>query len=177
MLFRSNFGAFARIEDGIEGLVHVSELSDLRISHPRQLVHEGQDLLVRIIRIDPQRRRMGLSLRRALEATDEEVEEALGAEAVELKHQLLALEVEPDEDGVPAQRIEREPSPEVEETEESSAPLAAAVVLEDDEEPQTAAGLALSQAFAEAAAADESASNDEGGVSTATDGEPGDSSS
>src|SRR3712207_7516480 len=41
------------------GLVHVSELSDARISHPRQLVSEGQELLLRIIRIDPQRRRMG----------------------------------------------------------------------------------------------------------------------
>jgi small subunit ribosomal protein S1 len=92
----ANFGAFARIEDGIEGLVHVSELSDARISHPRQLVHEGQELLLRIIRIDPQRRRMGLSLRRALEATDEEVEIALDQDAVELKHRLLELEVEPD---------------------------------------------------------------------------------
>jgi small subunit ribosomal protein S1 len=94
----ANFGAFARIEDGIEGLVHVSELSDARISHPRQLVSEGQELLLRIIRIDPQRRRMGLSLRRALEASDDEVREALGDEAVELKNRLLALEVEPDPD-------------------------------------------------------------------------------
>jgi len=81
----ANFGAFARIEDGIEGLVHVSELSDARITHPRQLVSEGQELLLRIIRIDPQRRRMGLSLRRALDASDDEVREALGDEAVELK--------------------------------------------------------------------------------------------
>jgi small subunit ribosomal protein S1 len=94
----ANFGAFARIEDGIEGLVHVSELSEHRISHPRQYVSEGQDLLLRIIRIDPQRRRMGLSLRRGLEATDEEVEQALGAEAIELKNSLLEMEIEPDPD-------------------------------------------------------------------------------
>lgn len=92
----ANFGAFARIEDGIEGLVHVSELSEARVGHPRQLVHEGQDLLLRIIRIDPARRRMGLSLRRALEASDEEVEAALGAEVVDLKNQLMALEIQPD---------------------------------------------------------------------------------
>ncbi|MGH9176578.1 MAG: S1 RNA-binding domain-containing protein, partial [Vicinamibacterales bacterium] len=103
----ANFGAFARIEDGIEGLVHVSELSDARISHPKQLVSEGQDLLLRIIRIDPQRRRMGLSLRRALEATDDEVREALGDDAVELKGQLMALEVEPDPDA--SDEFEREP--------------------------------------------------------------------
>jgi small subunit ribosomal protein S1 len=93
----ANFGAFARIEDGIEGLIHVSELSEQRIGHPRQVVAEGQELILRIIRIDPQRRRMGLSLRRALEATDEEVTTALGDEAVALKHELLAIEIEPDE--------------------------------------------------------------------------------
>ncbi len=63
----ANFGAFARIEDGIEGLIHVSELSDERVNHPREVVQEGQEVMVRIIRIDAQRRRMGLSLRRATE--------------------------------------------------------------------------------------------------------------
>jgi small subunit ribosomal protein S1 len=92
----ANFGAFARIEDGIEGLVHVSELSDARVGHPRQMVSEGQELILKIIRIDPQRRRMGLSLRKALESTDEEVEAALGADAIQLKRELEALEIEPD---------------------------------------------------------------------------------
>ncbi len=65
----ANFGAFARIEDGIEGLVHVSELSDERVNHPREVVQEGQEVTVRIIRIDAQRRRMGLSLRRVNETS------------------------------------------------------------------------------------------------------------
>ncbi|MBL8127886.1 MAG: 30S ribosomal protein S1, partial [Chloroflexia bacterium] len=69
----ANFGAFARIEDGIEGLIHVSELVDDRVTHPKQVVTEGDELLLRIIRIDPQRRRMGLSLRRALDTPDEEL--------------------------------------------------------------------------------------------------------
>jgi len=173
----ANFGAFARIEDGIEGLVHVSELSELRINHPRQLVHEGQDLLLRIIRIDPQRRRMGLSLRRGLEATDEEVLAALGPEAVELKNQLLALEVEPDEDGEPAMpRAEREPETEPEASVEAEASSVQSIELDDDE-PQTAAGLAMSQALAEAAAADESSSNESGDESAASDGESGEQSS
>ncbi len=93
----ANFGAFARIEDGIEGLVHVSELSEARVEHPRQLVHEGQELILRIIRIDPQRRRMGLSLRRGVEATDEEVALSLGPEYVELKHGLVSLELAPED--------------------------------------------------------------------------------
>lgn len=155
----ANFGAFARIEDGIEGLVHVSELSDARISHPRQLVSEGQELLLRIIRIDPQRRRMGLSLRRALDATDEEVETALDAEAVQLKHALLALEVEPDPD---AEGDDVAPAREAETTtatdEQGESPQAAveSVVADakEPEEQQTAAGLAMSQALAEAEAAE-----------------------
>src|SRR5215213_11219390 len=74
----ANFGAFARIEDGIEGLIHVSELTDERITHPKQVVKEGDELLLRIIRIDPQRRRMGLSLRRALDTPDPELEAVFG---------------------------------------------------------------------------------------------------
>jgi len=74
--------AFARIVDGIEGLIHVSELTDARITHPKQVVHEGEELLLRIIRIDPERRRMGLSLRRALDTPDEELAAALGEEAL-----------------------------------------------------------------------------------------------
>ena len=78
----ANFGAFARIEDGIEGLIHVSELADERITHPKQVVSEGQPLLLRIIRIDPQRRRMGLSLRRALDTPDPELIAAFGEEGL-----------------------------------------------------------------------------------------------
>lgn len=95
----ANFGAFARIEDGIEGLVHVSELADERITHPKQVVHEGQDLLLRIIRIDPQRRRMGLSLRRALDTPDTELLAVFGPEGIEERDRLMqqirtALEAE-----------------------------------------------------------------------------------
>jgi small subunit ribosomal protein S1 len=59
----ASFGAFARIEDGIEGLIHISEMGDERIQHPKEIVAEGQTIQARIIRIDPARKRMGLSLR------------------------------------------------------------------------------------------------------------------
>jgi small subunit ribosomal protein S1 len=85
----ANFGAFARIEDGIEGLIHVSELVDDRVSHPKQVVSEGDDLLLRIIRIDPQRRRMGLSLRRALDTPDAELEGVFGPEALQERDALI----------------------------------------------------------------------------------------
>lgn len=66
----ASFGAFVRIEDGIEGLIHVSELGDSRLQHPRDAVKEGDVVQARIIRIDPARKRMGLSLRAAQEDAD-----------------------------------------------------------------------------------------------------------
>jgi small subunit ribosomal protein S1 len=60
----ANFGAFALVNDEIEGLIHISELSSGRINHPSEVVHEGEKHVMRIIRIDPRRRRMGLSLKR-----------------------------------------------------------------------------------------------------------------
>ncbi|NPV09217.1 MAG: S1 RNA-binding domain-containing protein [Anaerolineae bacterium] len=60
----TDFGAFAQLEDGIEGLIHVSELSDRRVSHPNEVVQEGDKVTLRIIRVEPERRRIGLSLKR-----------------------------------------------------------------------------------------------------------------
>ena len=60
----TDFGAFARLDEHIEGLIHISELSDERINHPSEVVSEGEELTLRIIRIDAQRQRLGLSLRR-----------------------------------------------------------------------------------------------------------------
>jgi small subunit ribosomal protein S1 len=63
----AQFGAFARLDDNIEGLIHISELANRRINHPREVVKEGQTLTLRVIRIDPSRRRLGLSLKRVEE--------------------------------------------------------------------------------------------------------------
>ena len=63
------FGAFAEIEPGIEGLIHISELSEDRITHPKQVVREGDELPLKIIRIESDRHRLGLSLRQAEEET------------------------------------------------------------------------------------------------------------
>jgi len=60
----TDFGAFAQLDEDIEGLVHISELSDERIAHPGDVVKEGQELELRVIRIDADRQRLGLSLRR-----------------------------------------------------------------------------------------------------------------
>ena len=62
-----NFGAFARLVDtGIEGLIHISELSERRVAHPKEVVAEGDVYDLRIIRIESDKRRLGLSLKQAL---------------------------------------------------------------------------------------------------------------
>jgi small subunit ribosomal protein S1 len=62
----TKFGAFARLSgtDDLEGLVHISELSESRINHPKEVVNEGDVVTLRVIRIDTERRRIGLSLRK-----------------------------------------------------------------------------------------------------------------
>jgi len=58
-----DFGAFACIEEGLEGLIHVSELAEGHFLHPRNVVSEGQTIRARILSIDSDTRRLGLSLR------------------------------------------------------------------------------------------------------------------
>ena len=61
------FGAFVRVQDGIEGLVHISELAERHVEIPEQVVNVGDDLLVKVIDIDLERRRISLSLKQANE--------------------------------------------------------------------------------------------------------------
>jgi small subunit ribosomal protein S1 len=58
-----SFGAFVRIEEGIEGLVHISELAEGSFLHPRNVVREGDIVRVRVLNVDPAKQRLGLSLR------------------------------------------------------------------------------------------------------------------
>lgn len=67
----TDFGAFARVEDGVEGLIHISELTESHIRHPREAVSVGDTMTLRVISLDPARRRLGLSLRQVEQADDE----------------------------------------------------------------------------------------------------------
>ncbi len=60
----TKFGAFARLEKDLEGLIHISEISEKRIDHPKEVLKEGDTVTLRIIKIDPANHRIGLSLRR-----------------------------------------------------------------------------------------------------------------
>ena len=71
------FGAFVRVDEGIEGLVHISELAERHVEIPEQVVQVGDEIFVKVIDIDLERRRISLSLKQANEGT---VGEAVGEE-------------------------------------------------------------------------------------------------
>jgi small subunit ribosomal protein S1 len=60
----TKFGAFARLDEDLEGLIHISEISDQRVAHPKEVLHEGDVVSLRVIKIEPERHRIGLSLRK-----------------------------------------------------------------------------------------------------------------
>ena len=68
------FGAFVRVEDGIEGLVHISELSEKHVEIPEQVVQVGDEVMVKVIDIDLERRRISLSIKQANESFVEDEE-------------------------------------------------------------------------------------------------------
>jgi len=67
----TDFGAFVELEDGVEGLLHVSELSHDRVNKPEDVVQVGQELTLKVIKLDPEERKIGLSLRAYLETQAE----------------------------------------------------------------------------------------------------------
>src|SRR5660398_184211 len=80
-----SFGAFVEIEEGVEGLIHISELAQHHVEEPSEILETGQEVNVKIIEIDPDRRRLSLSLKR-LEPEyriHEDAEEGLQAEETE----------------------------------------------------------------------------------------------
>jgi small subunit ribosomal protein S1 len=67
----TDFGAFVELEDGVEGLLHVSELSHDRVNKPEDVVQVAQELTLKVIKLDPEERKIGLSLRAYLETQAE----------------------------------------------------------------------------------------------------------
>ena len=75
----TNFGVFVELEDDLEGLLHVSELSDQKVD-PKEIVNIGDDLEVKILRVDIDDRKIGLSLKRAQWAQEDGVTESYSNE-------------------------------------------------------------------------------------------------
>lgn len=66
----ADFGAFAELEAGVEGLIHISELADIAVAEPLKTVHAGDKVTVKVLRVDPKRQRIGLSIRQADETVE-----------------------------------------------------------------------------------------------------------
>ena len=62
----ANFGVFVELEPGLEGLLHISEISDQKVEKPEDMLKVGQELDVKILRVDSDERKIGLSLKRAM---------------------------------------------------------------------------------------------------------------
>lgn len=159
------FGAFVRLEGPIEGLIHISELVDRRINHPKEVVNEGDVLPVKIVRIEHDRHRLGLSLRQAREKAEEdgwvfhdlggvlsappEALEALGLSEMPAAQQQAAAEA--------ATAAATAPVEEKEETGSALLPDEPEVPTRDETEAQTAIAAAMNEAqqkLAEAEAAE-----------------------
>ncbi len=112
-----NFGAFVRIEEGLEGLIHISELSNSRVAHPGDVVQEGQQLKLKIISLDSERHRLGLSLKQTedkstptVQPSYEMTEPASGGEGRERPEGSARPEraERPERGGRPERRVRRD---------------------------------------------------------------------
>jgi small subunit ribosomal protein S1 len=120
----TKFGAFARIdtaEEPIEGLIHISELSDERVEHPREVVNKGDVLTLRVVKVDVKNRRLGLSLKKVISAEflDQDMERAYrdaerGIAIPTVRPVDFSLEDDDDDDlppGIVAEVAEAAPAP------------------------------------------------------------------
>jgi len=79
----TNFGVFVELETGLEGLLHVSELADHKIENPEEVVKPGEEIEVKVLRVDSDERKIGLSRKRVQWTAEEESPEAAPAAAAE----------------------------------------------------------------------------------------------
>lgn len=87
----TSFGAFVELEEGIDGLVHISQVSDERINKVKDVLSIGQEVTARVIRIDPRERRIGLSIRAAQHPEDQAAYGDLQKMAVEPGGEMVTL--------------------------------------------------------------------------------------
>jgi len=111
------FGAFVRVGEGIEGLVHISELSDQHVESPDQVVQVGEEVRVKVVDVDVARRRISLSTRRVAEQPEVTPEPEIHAEAPEDLVSQAGLEpleapAEPSPESPAEEAVAPEPLPE-----------------------------------------------------------------
>jgi small subunit ribosomal protein S1 len=150
----TDFGAFVELFEGVEGLVHVSELSNERIENPEDSFSVGQDVRVKVIKVDPLEKKIGLSIKAALNEPDTESVQAYfdarGGDGSATLGDLMdpnmfratpsaetteAPEAAPAAPAAEAEETSAEAEPETEATEPEKAESAAAEQGDDKEEP------------------------------------------
>jgi small subunit ribosomal protein S1 len=77
----TNFGVFVGLEDGLEGLLHISELADHKVENPEDVVKVGEEIEVKILRVDSEERKIGLSRKRVEWGEEEEAQAEAAANA------------------------------------------------------------------------------------------------
>ncbi len=103
----TKFGAFARLDaSNLEGLVHISELSDERVEHPKEVVAEGEALTLRIIRIEADQHRIGLSLRKVHSQAYADIDYAMALDTAGLGEDEAVPDAEPEPEDVPTQEAD-----------------------------------------------------------------------
>ncbi|MFM8328498.1 MAG: 30S ribosomal protein S1 [Pirellulaceae bacterium] len=85
----TNFGVFVGLEDGLEGLLHISELAEQKVENPEDVVKVGEDIEVKVLRVDTDERKIGLSRKRVDWAEDREAAEAAKEQAQQKPQQEL----------------------------------------------------------------------------------------
>jgi len=132
----TNFGVFVGLEDGLEGLLHISELADHKVDNPEEVVKVGEEIEVKILRVDPDERKIGLSRKRVewAEEAEAKAEEAAASGAsipeAELKGGVgqssgpLIKPIEPRVEEAPAEEPPAEESPAEEPPAEEGEPKA-----------------------------------------------------
>jgi len=91
----TNFGVFISLEDDLEGLLHISELANHKVENPEDVVKVGEEIEVKVLRVEPEERKIALSRKRA-EWTEEEAENAEAAEAAEAAQSGVANTINPE---------------------------------------------------------------------------------
>ncbi len=139
------FGAFVRVGEGIEGLVHISELADIHVESPEQVVSVGQQVRVKVVDVDVPRRRISLSIRRVAEGgTGIEAEPEIEAEfAPEAQAASAPAPADAEAPGPEVEADDREAPAPPEQAAEAAEPAAAAEPAEEENaEPEAPAAAA-----------------------------------
>nr|MBA2764048.1 S1 RNA-binding domain-containing protein [Thermoleophilaceae bacterium] len=133
-----SFGAFVEILDGVEGLVHISELAQHHVESPREVVSQGDELKVKILEIESERRRLSLSVKR-VEGQDLPIRELGPEELGEVRDLDLSDEVFPEGGGEPVAEAAAEEAPAEAEAEAADEPVAEGAVEEASAEAKPGA--------------------------------------